>query len=238
MPAGRLARLAVVVVLLAGGYLWIHQTSVDPNRVSLYIAATIGAVTTIYALFTYEILLQNRSMAQAAVDSVALTERALRFSYTESLLYQTINTKDPSFKLQEDITPIENDDYARAVAEQGDEQQEKEYVFAIVKNVGRGAATSLNLQAEYTITDSSSANRRYVVNKEATVQVLEPNKAIALCVFFSKVPTRNDQVQLVSATIRSSNFYRDALREPAQQVTIGVNNHKVDCEQSCVVQVV
>jgi hypothetical protein len=237
MTRGRVARLIVAILALAGGFIWIHRTSIDANRVSLYVAATIGAVSVIYALFTYEILLQNQSMAKAAVDSVALTERALRFSYTESLLFQTINTKDPLFRSRGDILPVENEDYARALAEQGEEQQQKEYVFAIVKNMGRGAATTLNLRAEYTITDSSSANRRYVVNKQATVQVLEPNKAIALCVFLSKVPTGGDQVQLVSATITSSNFYRDALREPPQQLIIDINTHKVECEQTCVVQV-
>lgn len=233
---GRAARLALAAVLLAAGFFWIHLTSVEPTGVNLYITAIIGSITTVYALFTYEILLQNQSMAKAAADSTGLMERSLRFSYTQNLLYRTLNTKDPRFQSTVDIEPVDNPDYRRALAEQGNEQQQTEFVFAIVKNVGRGAATDLKIEAQYRITDSSSANKEYSVTKKASVQILEPNKAVALCIFFSKVPTRDDQVALISAMITTSNYYRDALNEPAQLIKIGPNDHHVDCEQTCVVQ--
>jgi hypothetical protein len=230
--------VGIVVALLVGGYYWIYRTSVDPNRVSLYVAATIGAITTIYALFTYEILLQNQATAKAATDSANLSERALRFSYTENLIFYTVNTKDPTFeKLKGTISAIDSEDYQRALNERGDGQQQKEYVFAIVKNIGRGAATKLNLQVEYAITDSSSANRHYNVPKKSTTQVLEPNKAIALHIFSSNVPTPDDRVRLVSAQMTSSNFYRDALGEATQGIAIDVNQHQVECEPTCVVTV-
>jgi hypothetical protein len=230
MSLGRSSRLAVVITLLGVGFLWIHRTAIEPARVSLYVTAIIGAVTTIYALFTYEILLQNQAMVQA-------TERSVRFSYTQNLLYRTVNTKDPRFQSAPDVTPVDNEDYRRALAEQGNEQQQTEFVFAIVKNVGRGAATGLVVEAQYKITDSSNVNKEYSVTKRASVQILEPDRASAICIFFSKVPTRDDRVVLVSATITTSNFYRDALNEPAQKIRIDPRNHHADCEQACVVQV-
>jgi hypothetical protein len=236
MTRGRSIRLAAVSVLLLVGFFWIHRTTVEADRVSLYVTAIIGAITTVYALFTYEILLQNQAMAKAAVDSTRLTEQSLRFSYTQNLLYRTLNTKDPSFQSDPDITPVDNADYRRALAEQGNEDQQTEFVFAIVKNVGRGAATALNIEAQYQITDSSNVNKEYSVTRRATVQILQPGKAAALCIFFSKVPTRDDEVKLISATITTSNFYRDALNEPPQRLKIDASNHQVDCEQKCIIK--
>jgi hypothetical protein len=237
MSRGRLVRLAVAAALLCGGFYWIHGTSIEPGRVSLYVTAIIGAITAVYALFTYEILLQNQAMAQAAVDATKLTERGLRFSYTQNLVYRTLNTKDPLFRSTPGITPIDNEDYRRAIADQDDEQrQQTEFVFAVVKNVGRGAATSLSIEAQYDITDSSNVNKEYSVAKKASVQILEPNMGAALCIFFSRVPTRDDRVVLVSATITTSNFYRDALKEPLEETRIGPTNHHVDSEAACLVR--
>lgn len=235
MLSGKHTRLAIAMILLVVGFFWIRRTSIEPSRVNLYITAVIGAVTAIYALFTYEILLQNQSMAQAAVDSTRLTEQSLRFSYSENLIYQTLNTKDPTFKLRTDTVPIDNADYRRALSEESGEQQ-KEFIFAVVKNVGRGAATSLSIEAQYRITDSSNVNREYSVTRKALVQILEPDKAVALCIFFSKVPTRDDQALLTSATITTSNFYRDALKQPAQQTKVDPATHKTESEPACVIQ--
>ncbi len=228
MSPARFGRLAAVIVLLSAGLFWIHQTSIEPARVSLYVTALIGGITTVYALLTYEILLQNQAMARA-------TERSLRFSYAQNLLYQTVNTKDPRFRSRLDLTPIDNQDYRRAIAELSDEQQ-AEFVFAVVKNVGRGSATNLKIEAQYSITDNSSVSKEYSVTKNATVQILEPNRAVALSIFFSKVPTRDDQVRLVSAKMTTSNFYLDALYEPDEEIQIDASVHQVDCEQSCVVR--
>ena len=236
MRAGRFFRFAAVFVLLAVGLVWIYRTPIDSTRASLYITAVIGAITTVYALFTYEILLQNQAMAKAAVDSTTLTERGLRFSYTPNLLYQTLNTRDPTFQTKKEITPILNEDYKAALAEHSSEQQQKEFVFAIVKNVGRGTATNVRISAQYQIVDSSSVSKRYTVTKEASIQTLEPACAIALTVFFSRVPTRDDQVRIVSASLSTSNVYRDALHEPAEEIVINIDNHQTDREPDCLIE--
>jgi hypothetical protein len=79
MSFGRKERLGLVISFLALAFVWLYRTKIDPGRVSLFITAVIGAVTTIYALFTFEILLQNQDMAKAAVDSSRFMERGLRF---------------------------------------------------------------------------------------------------------------------------------------------------------------
>jgi hypothetical protein len=234
---GRRGRLALVILFLAVALLCVWRTKVDPNRVSLYVTAVIGAVTTIYALFTYEMLLQNQAMAKAAVDSTTVMERSLRFSHTPNLLYQTIDTKDPTFPTKAAfLTPIDNDDYKRARAEFGGGQQ-KEFVFAIVQNKGQGAATNLSIEAVYNVTDSSTPNRDVSVTKQASVQILEPGKAVALCIFISKVPTADDRVALVSARLTTSDFYRDAIKEEAQQIDVDPQKHHVESEPGCVVRV-
>jgi hypothetical protein len=230
-------RLALVILLLAVALVCVWRTKVEPGRVGLFVTAVIGAVTTIYALFTYEMLLQNQAMTKAAVDSTTLMERSLRFSQSPNLLYQTIDTKDPSFPTKATyLTPVDNDDYKRARAEFGGGQQ-KEFVFAVVQNKGQGAATNLNIEAVYNITDSSTANPEVSVTKRASVQILEPGKAVALCVFISKVPTADDRVALVSAHLSTSDFYRDAIKEQAQQIEISPQKHHVDLEPGCVVRV-
>ncbi|MFL6314532.1 MAG: hypothetical protein ACJ71W_20700 [Terriglobales bacterium] len=238
MSLARILRLALVLILLAIALVWVWRTKIDAGRVSLFIAAVIGAVTTMYVLVTYEILLQNQRMAKAAVESSTLMERSVRFSHTPNLLFETINTKDPTFKTNVgSLTPIDNDDYKRALAEFNSGGQQKEFVFAVVKNRGQGAATNLNIEAVYHITDSSNPNRDASVTKKASVQILEPGKAVALCIFISKVPTADDRVLLESAQMTTSDFYRDAISEPAQQVDVDTHKHHVESESGCVVRV-
>ncbi len=238
MSSGRKWRLSLVTILLAVALVCVWRTKVDPGRVSLFVTAVIGAVTTIYALFTYEMLLQNQEMAKAAVDSSTLMERSLRFSHTPNLLYETINTKDPTFSAKTGVlTPIDNDDFKRALTEFSSGGQQTEFVFAVVQNKGQGSATNLNIVAVYNITDSSSPNREASVTKQASVQILEAGKAVALCIFISKVPTADDRVALVSAHLTTSDFYRDAINEPMQRIDVDVRRHQVELETGCVVQV-
>ena len=61
MSRARVIRMLVVVILLVVALVWVSQTDARPERVSLFVAAVIGAVTAIYALFTYEMLLQNQT---------------------------------------------------------------------------------------------------------------------------------------------------------------------------------
>jgi hypothetical protein len=229
--------MLIVVILLAVALAWVWRTEVKPERVSLFIAAVIGAVTAIYALFTYEIVIQNQTMAKAALDSSTLMERSLRFSHTANLLYETVNTKDPTFKSSGDrVIPIENPDFKRAFAEFSEGGEQKEFVFAVVKNKGQGAATNLNLEATYNIIDSSNLNRESSVTKRASVQILEPKTGVALCVFISKVPTQDDRVSLVSARLTAGDFYRDAINEPPQQIDVDPHIHHVEQAADCVVR--
>ncbi len=236
MFSARTLRIAIAVVLLAAALAYISRTDAKPERVSLFVAAVIGAVTTIYALFTYEILLQNQTMAKAALDSSMFMERSLRFSYSPNLLYKTINTKDPTFRSTEgSIVPVDNSDYKRALAEFNSGGEQKEFVFAIVSNKGQGAATNLNIETTYNITDSSNPNRETSVTKQASVQILEPKPGSALCIFISKVPTPDDRVALVSARLIAGDFYRNAVNEPTQQIDIDLHAHHTEREANCVV---
>jgi hypothetical protein len=231
--------MLIAVILLAVALLWVWRTDARPERVSLFIAAVIGAVTAIYALFTYEILLQNQTMAKAALDSSTFMERSLRFSHSANLLYETINTKNPTFESTSGpVTPIENDDYKRALTEFHEGGEQKEFVFAVVKNKGHGAATNLNIEAKYNITDSSNPNRESSVTKHASVQVLEPKTGVALCIFISKVPTTDDRVSLVSARLTAGDFYRDAIKEPPQRINIDPRMHQTEQATGCVVRLV
>lgn len=168
----RTVRMLVALVALVLALVWVLRTNVKPERINLFIAAVIGSVTAIYALFTYEILLQNQAMAKAAVDSSALMERSLRFSHTANLLYETINTKNPTFDgIEDHILPIENSDYRRALSEFNEGQEQKEFVFAVVRNKGQGAATNVKIDVTYNIVDSSNPNRESSVRKLASVQI-------------------------------------------------------------------
>jgi len=236
MSRGRQWRLGLVAVLLVFALFFVWRTRLDPTRVGLFITAVIGAVTTIYVAVTYEIMLQNQSMAKAAVDSATFMERGLRFSHAPNLLFETINVKDPNFSGAKSIIPFENDDYKRAQSEYSSGGSQKEFVFAVLHNKGQGAATDLSVVASYDITESSNPNSHTTVKKEASVQILEPRKSVAVCIFISKVPAPNDAVTLVSAHITASDFYREAIGELPQEVHIDVRKHRVESEEGCVVR--
>ena len=69
-------------------------------------------------------------------------ERSLRFSHTPNLLYETVNTKDPTFKSAAGsyvIVPLKNEDYSRALTEFSAGAEQKEFVFAVVQNKGQAS---------------------------------------------------------------------------------------------------
>lgn len=228
-------RLLIVVGPLIWALHWVWNTDVRPEKVSLAIAAVIGAVTTIYALFTYEILLQNQKMASAAFASTKLMEQNLRFSHSPNLFYKTISTKDPNFDPTKHIFPINNDDYKLALSVFGEGGVEREFVFAIISNKGRGAATNLTVDTIYNVINNSSTTREATLNKRAAVPILEPNSAVALCIFITKIPTPGDRVTLVSASLIAGDFYRDSIKESPQTIKIKPTIHQVEPETNCVV---
>jgi hypothetical protein len=236
MSRGTALRLISAAVLLMIGFRFVWHTQMDPSRAALLVTAVICAVTAVYALITYEILLQNHAMARAATESTRVMERSLRFSYAPNLLFRTLNTKDPKLRTRDGFTPLDTQDYRRAMTEYNEGQQ-TEFVFAVVQNVGRGSATNVSVEAKYTILDSSNANRSYSITKQASVQILPSNQAIALCVFVSKVPTGDDRVELISASVTASDYYRDALREPLERIEIDPTTHRAESEPTCVIQI-
>jgi len=231
-------RMAVVLVILCAGFYFVWHTQIDPGHVNLYVATVICGVTIFYALVTFEILGQNQAMAKAATDSTQLTERALRFSYSPSLIFQTISTKDPNFANYENLEIVKDEDYRNALTEYGEGGGQKEFVFAFVQNMGRGSATNLDVQTEYSIVNSSSPNKNYSVNRSAQIQILKPEHSIALCICIYKVPTAGDKATLVSASLTASDFYRDAVKEPPQQILIAAAQHQHAVETNSVVQIV
>jgi hypothetical protein len=232
-----IVRLAVGLTIILVALVWILRARLDPARANLHVTLLFCAVTAVYALITFEILLQNQAMARAATDSTKVMERSLRFSYAPNLLYLTINTRDPTLDSRVDCTPINNEDYQAAMLEYGGGGQQKEFVFAIVQNVGRGAATNLTIDVNYKIRDSSNTTKNYSVTKQAAVQILESGKAVALCICVSKVPTNGDQVTIISSILTTSDFYRDALDEPPQTFTIEAKSHHVESEPGSVVRI-
>jgi hypothetical protein len=236
MSGGTIFRFVVVVILLGAGLIWVWHTPLDASRAVLLVTAVIGGVTAIYALITYEILLRNSEMSKAARDSAALMERSLRFEYAPNLLYQTISTRDPKFQAKKGIVPIDDDAYRRAMREYAEGQQQTEFVFSIVRNIGRGAATNVVIDAVYRVTDSSNANREISVQRQAPVQIISSDQAVALFIFVSKVPTGDDKVELISASVTASDYYRDALREPAKKFDVDPNTHRPESDPTCVIQ--
>jgi hypothetical protein len=225
-PSGRTVRMSVLFLLLVAALFWVWHTNANPQRVTLFVTALVAAVTGVYALLTYEILLQNQVTARAALESSALMEKSLRFSHTANLIFETISTKDPT--LGGSVAAIDNDDYQRAREEHaGGGEQQKEYVFAVVTNKGQGTATNVVIEVEYQVTDNSNAIRQTVVPRRATLQTLEPGAGAALCIFIWRVPTPGDAVGLRSVHITASDFYRDAIGEAPQQITVDVAAHQV-----------
>ena len=236
MSTGTISRLIVTVVVIVGIFGFAMRTKIDPNRVSLLLTAAICAATVLYAWITFEILLRNQAMAKAASDSAVLMERGLRFSHASDLHFRTILTKDPTLQNRKDCTPINNDEYQNAVRlVQGNAQQQQlEFVFSLVQNVGQGAATNLKISAEYNVRDTSNTIANLHVNRTADVQLLEPDKSVGLLVYDFKVPTANDKAGIIQATIQSSDAYRDAIGDPAIIARIGQEQHHVEPDAGCV----
>jgi len=237
MSRGTALRLVVLIILLLSGFVYIRRTSVDAARASLVVTAVICAVTTVYAWITFEILIQNRAMAQAATDSTMVMERSLRFSYAPSILYKTLNTKDPTLQKKEGFVPVNNEDYQRAMKDYAAGNQQQEFVFGIIQNVGIGVATNLVIEAEYNISDMGNLNKNYTVKREAVVRILQPRSGAALLIFASKLPTSDDRVELVSATVTTSDLYRDALGEPNQRTVIHPKNHDIELAPDCIIRI-
>lgn len=227
-----LALLLLVILLVA---IWLLPLS--ESQSNKLISIVVVAVTGVYALLTYEILVQNRAMATAATETTKISERSLRLSYEPKLHFYTLVTKDPKLSKVSGCRPSPTEDYERALREYVASGQQTEFVFAVVRNIGRGIATSLELTANYDVRDTANPNANYRVTKQAAIQYLEADRAVALLVYISKVPTADDRVQLVLARISASDFYREAQGEPPREDLFDPRHHVVDRDSECLLPV-
>jgi hypothetical protein len=229
MNKARVVRLAFAFLLVVGAAWWYMHTQRKSDDVTLLVTFVICVVTAIYSLLTFEILLENQSMARATRDSASLMEKSLRFPSSAHLSFRTVATKNPHIEnLISGVLPYRNADFARAIEIFQGGNSEADFVFAVVENKGPGTATKLVFDAIYSIVDSGSENKNLNVQKTATIPILGVGAGIAICVFISRLPTPGDGASLASASIRNSDFYRDAINEPSQTTNIGDSDHQTE----------
>ena len=96
-------------------YLWFAP--MDNSKAMRLATIVIAAVTTLYAFFTYAIMRQNKTLAEAAMQSARTMEQSLRFSHAANLLFFTRNTKDPTFQGETSLTPIGTEEYRHVLRE-------------------------------------------------------------------------------------------------------------------------
>jgi hypothetical protein len=229
MDKARIIRLSSAAALLLGSIFWYVRTSRKPDEVTLLVTFVICVVTAVYSLLTFEILLENQSMARATRESAALMEKSLRFPSSAHLSFRTVGTKNPHVdQFLQGVSPYQNADFSRAIEISEGGNSEADFVFAVVENKGPGAATKLKINAQYAIVDSGSENKNLNVQKTAALPILGVGAGIAICVFISKLPTAGDGATLISATIENSDFYRDAISEPVLSEAISKTDHQTE----------
>jgi hypothetical protein len=225
MKSPRTIRMVALLSLLSAGGIWALKSHLDVNHISATASAISALVTVVYALLTYEILLENQIMAKAALTSASYAERSVRFAHSSNIVYTTFSTKTPDIHLSHpSLRIIENEDYRRAMDLQ--EQEQAEFVFAAVENKGPSVATRVAFEANYLITDSGALMKDALTKKSASVPLIDPQSGVALCIFISRVPTPDDGVRLSSARIMFSDFYRDAVGEESKVEEIRADNHQ------------
>jgi hypothetical protein len=223
--------LVLFALTLIFVYIWRHQA--DANRATLLVTMVIAALTAVYAVLTFEIVLQNQKMTKAASESASVMERSLRFSYAPNLIFVTLVTKDPTLVSENNFTPYKNADYSRACKDLPEGEHEMEFVFAVVRNVGKGPATKVQLKAQYDVKEKTNPNYNFTVAREASAALVEPDNAIALIIHVASSPSEGDGVQLSSAALSCGDFYRDALGEPPQKLTFTGANNTVKVNDRC-----
>ena len=237
MPDSLHKQTIIVGLLVTAFLVYLWFAPIEDTKANRLLTILVAAVTAIYALTTYEILLQNRAMARSAAESARIMEQQLRFSGSANLFFSTLNTKEPALR-EKGYEPFRDDEYRNeALREHAPREQQREYVFAVVRNVGPGTATTVAIDATYRVRDTANPNRTYTRTRVANIQILESNKAIAVFVYVARAPTHDDEVQLVRATVRASDLYRDALGIAAVEKVITPENHEVEIDPECVLRV-
>lgn len=233
------AIIALGIVLVSGILiaLWrVWEASLEPMRATLLVTIVIAIVTTFYSLITLGIMVQNTEMVKATKESAKVMEQSLRFSYASSLAFSTVVTKDPRCPRKQCVV-FRNDQYETVVREYTGTGTQAEFVFALLRNVGRGAATQVSLQAVYDVKDTAYPNKDFAVKPNLALQSLDSGSAVAVLVYISKTPTPDDKVQLVQASILRSDFYRDAFKEDPIFSQVKSDRHEIDRDEGCLLQV-
>lgn len=228
--------LRVIVIGLALAFVlhYIWKSQLDPSHTSLLLTMVSVALTAVYVVLTFEIVLQNQKMTHAAFESAGVMERSLRLSYSPSIALVTCVTKYPELaELEFHCSPIKNDDYDRAIKEHPAGDRSMEFVFAIIRNVGTGKATKLQMSVRYEVQEQANPNLKYSVAKEASIPLLESGQALALIIHICRTPSAGDGVKLQSASIQWGDFYRDALLEAAQVQEFTAANSSTSKDREC-----
>jgi hypothetical protein len=235
--AGPTIRLILVGLLVLSALVWVWRSSLDATRAGLLVTMIIALVTALYAALTFEILRQNQAMAEAAVQSTSMMERNLRFSYAANLIFSSVVVKNPNLAGRMGCKIADNEDHRRATREFTGTGQQMEFVFAVVRNVGRGPATKILIETSYRVRDSANPNQTYLVQKSARIPLLESDSEVALTIYISRTPTADDLVQLVEAKTSFSDSYRDALSEPLRTSLVNPEESAVEIAQDCILRV-
>lgn len=116
MDKQRTARLSFIVISVLLSCAWFKHTQRKSDDVTLLVTFVICVVTAVYSLLTFEILIENQTMARAAKESAALMEKSLRFPSSAHLSFRTIGTKSVEIaKLLAGVSPHRNADFSRAL---------------------------------------------------------------------------------------------------------------------------
>jgi len=227
-------RVAAVGVILAIVFRYIWKAQVDAGHATLFLTMVSVGLTAVYVMLTFEIVLQNQKMTRATFESAGVMERSLRLSYSPNIAFATHITKNPALvELGYSCIPHRNEDYDRALRELPGAGQAMEFVFAVIRNVGRGTATRVQLSAIYEVQEQANPNFRYRVTKQANIPLLEPNQALALTIHICRSPSVGDGVKLESAEVTFGDFYRDALGEAALTQDFAAPNSYVAKSENC-----
>lgn len=221
-----------LVLALVLRYIW--RSQLDTSHATLLLTMVSVGLTAVYVVLTFEIVLQNQKMTRATFESAGVMERSLRLSYAPNIALWTCVTKNPTVsELGYPCNPHKNEDYERALKELPGAGQAMEFVFAVVRNVGRGTATKVQVSATYEVQERANPNFKYRVTKTASVPLLEPNQALAVTIHICRSPSAGDAVRLESADVAYGDFYRDALSEAISVQQFTASNSSASKGEGC-----
>ena len=193
------------------------------ERIEKINAIALVLITTSYAIFTLFSWMEARKTSE-------IMKETLKFSNMANINFFSIITDNPNISSNIEIT----DEYKNAKKNYESSPTDNEFVFAVIKNTGRGVAEDISLKAKYCIEELNKGPRE--VTREIVLNILEPQISYAVLIncYNSIVP--NDSIKFISAQIEYSDLYKKANREKPSLKTItpshgafieGFPDHKV-----------